>query len=81
MSKVTFDFNQRKTDIYCKENEMMKEICSRYATKLGQDLDSLYFIYSGKKIDLNLAFNKVINSSDIKNNCFTLFVNSTKDKP
>lgn len=54
MSKVTFDFNQSKIDIYCKENEMMREICSRYATKLGQDLDSLFFIYSGKKINLNL---------------------------
>ena len=81
MSKVTFDFNQSKIDIYCKENEMMREICSRYATKLGQDLDSLFFIYSGKKINLNLAFNEVINSSDLKNKCFTLIVNSIEDKP
>ena len=80
MSKVIFHFKESKTDIFCKENEKMREICSRYASKIGEDLDSLLFIYSGKSINLNLTFSEVINSSDSKNKCFILLVYSIEDK-
>lgn len=80
MSKVIFHFKESKTDIFCKENEKMREICSRYASKIGEDLDSLFFIYSGKSINLNLTFSEVINSSDSKNKCFILLVYSIEDK-
>ena len=76
MSKVIFIFNQVKTEIQCNENEIMRNICSRYASKIGKDLNSFYFIYSGINIDLNLTFKNVINSLDSKKKCFTLLVNS-----
>ena len=75
--KIIFNFIQQKIEIQCKENEIMKVICSKYAIKIQKDLNSLYFLYSGKKLtetDLNLPFKKVINKIDYNNNCFELLV-------
>ncbi len=86
--KIIFNFIQQKIEIQCKENEIMKVICSKYAIKIQKDLNSLYFLYSGKKLtetDLNLPFKKVINKIDYNNKCFELLVfdineeNSNKD--
>ena len=80
MSKVIFNFNQIKTEIHCDENETMATICSRYASKIQQDLKSIYFIYSGKTIDLNLPFKQVINKTDSIKKCFILLVYSNDIK-
>ena len=75
--KIIFNYIQQKIEIQCKENEILKDICSKYAIKIQKDLNSLYFLYSGKKLtetDLNLPFKKVINKIDYNNNCFELLV-------
>ena len=64
MSKVIFSFNQKIIEVSCNENELMENICSKFANKVGKNLDSLYFIYSGNLINLKLPFKNVINNVD-----------------
>lgn len=74
MSKVIFSFNQILTEIQCNENELMENICLKFANKIGKNINSLYFIYSANIIDLKLPFKKVINNSDKKNKYMKILV-------
>ena len=64
MSKIIFSFEQNLTEIQCNEDDIMENLCSKYANKIQKDLNSLYFLYSGNIIDLKLQFKKIINKSD-----------------
>ena len=79
MSKVIFDFNQIETIIQCDENETMKKICSKYASKIQKELKTLIFMYSGKTIDLSLSFKKTINNFDKEKKSFKVLVKSIID--
>ena len=74
MSKVIFSFEQILTEIQCNENDLMENICLKYAYKIKKDLKSLYFLYSGNIINLKLQFKNVINNSDKKNKYMTVLV-------
>jgi Fe2+ or Zn2+ uptake regulation protein len=45
----------------------MKDICQKYATKIGADMNSLLFLYGGNQLNMELRFNEQANSID-KNN-------------
>ena len=64
MNKIIFSFDQNLTEIQCNEDDIMENLCSKYANKIQKDLNSLYFLYSGNIIDLKLQFKKIINKSD-----------------
>ena len=69
MYSLTFDFNGKIISIDCKENEIMKDICQKFCSKLELDIDYLFFIlYEDKifsknyfKLDLNESLNSIFN--------------------
>ena len=79
MSRVKFEYNQTECEIQCNENELMKEICKRFAKKVNLNLSNLYFMYSGAILNLELPYKKTISSSDSKNKCFKVLVYTYAD--
>ena len=66
MYSLTFDFNGKIFLIDCNENEIMKEICQKFCSKLELDIDCLFFILNEVKSFSNnyfkLDFNESLNS-------------------
>ena len=73
-ANVAFTFEGRNVTIQCPQNEKMRIICQRYATKIGINLNSLLFLYGGNQLNLDLSFNEHANSIDKKNNVMNILV-------
>ena len=64
MCEIDFVYDSYTTSIQCKENETLKDICLKYSSKAEKDIDSLYFLYAGNKIDTDLKFDQIANKMD-----------------
>ena len=49
-AKVKFTFNCCDTIIQCLINEKMKDICQRFASKIGRNINTLIFLYGGNQL-------------------------------
>ena len=74
---VKFTFNGVQTLIQCKKEEKMKDICNKFTNKIGIDINSIYFIYGGKQLDLELTFNEQANAMDKNSNEMCILVYET----
>ena len=50
---VIFTFEGINIKIQCSTDDLMKDICQKYANKIGRNVNSLVFLYGGS----NLIFN------------------------
>ena len=75
MCENDFVYDSYTTSIQCKENETLKDICLKYSSKSEKDINSLYFLYAGNKIDINLNFDQISNKMDKERKKMTLLVN------
>ena len=67
MVEVEFNFNDIKTIIQCNINEKMNDIYNKYIIKIGKNINDIYFVYDGNKIQENinnLTFNELANNID-----------------
>ena len=74
MTKVEFYYNGIINEILCKEDEKMEEICKRYSMKTQIDINTIYFLYSGNKINLQLAYSQIINNIDRQRKVMSVLV-------
>ena len=74
MAEVIFIYNQINTTIQCSFNEKMMDIFKKYGLKSGIDIKSVYFLYSGKKINENLTFAQIIEHDDKQSNKIKILV-------
>ena len=81
MTDIVFIFNSIPTTIQCKKDDYMKDICQKFATKVGADLSDTYFLYGGKVVDLKLKLDNILSENDKKSNNIKILVysNDTKD--
>jgi len=75
MFEVVFLYRGQNSIIQCNLNDKMKDIIKRFEMKLGKDINSLYFIYGGKKLEEELTLEENINKDDIKLNKINIIVN------
>ena len=75
MSEVNFNYKGNNTIIQCNSNEKMKDICKRFITKVGIDINKVYFLYNGNKIKEELTFEENLNIDDKKRNKMNIIVN------
>jgi hypothetical protein len=71
MSECVFNFNGENIVIQCTIDDKLLDIFNKFVTKLGKDLNDIYFIYGGGKIDENsnnLTINEIANEEDRKRN-------------
>jgi hypothetical protein len=65
MVEVEFIYKQQITIVQCELNNKIGDIYKRFISKVGIDINSVYFLYSGNKIDNNeLIIDKLINNND-----------------
>ena len=63
-ARIIFTFNGIKTTIQCNKNEKMRNILKRYATKIQIDINKVYLLYNGNKLDEELNFEELANKED-----------------
>ena len=65
MVEVEFNFKEQTIIIQSELNNKMEEIYNEFISKVGIDINSVYFLYSGNKIDNNeVTIDKLINTND-----------------
>jgi len=79
MSEVAFCYQGTNTIIQCSLNDKMKDIFINFGIKIGIDINSLYFLYRGKKLE-ELTLEETINEEDIKLNKINIIVGNKEDK-
>ena len=78
MTKVEFYYNGFINEIFCKEDEKMRDIINRFLTKIDNNNPSLFYLYNGTKIDLDLTIKEQANDIDIKRKKMNIIVNAYK---
>jgi len=74
MSEVYFLYQSSQTLIQCQKNDLMKDICLKFANKINININDIYFIYNGSKINENNTFAQQANSEDNKRNKMSILV-------
>ena len=63
-AKVAFTLKDVELSIQCSTWDKMKDICQKYATKIGTNINSLIFLYGGNQLNFNLNFKDQANILD-----------------
>ena len=73
MDEIALDFiyNGSLTKVHCTRNEYMKDIFKKYLSKINKDINDVYFIYNGNKINEELKLEQINN----KDNGIKILVN------
>ena len=79
MSQVDFNYKGIITSIQCNKNEKMKDICKKFLTKIGKEINNLFFIYSSQILNDELTFEQCSNSEDKKRNKMSILVYSINE--
>ena len=79
MKSVIFIFNTLPTPIQCKNEDLMRNICQKFATKINIELNKLYFLYDGGEINEQLTFNEQAKESDKKDGKMNILVYHLED--
>jgi len=63
MDEISLNFidNEDLIKIQCKRNEYIKDIFKRYLFKINKDINDVYFIYNGNKINEELILEEINN--------------------
>ena len=72
MAQVIIEYLGEKIFIQCNENKSMKNIFQKISQKLSVDINSLFFLYSGNKIDQDLSFYQLANKGDKERKCMSI---------
>jgi len=80
MVEIEFIYNAKKTSIQCQENEILKNIIKRYSTKIMKDVDKLFFLYNGFKINEEYSFKELANNLDKEKKKMIILVNDIESE-
>ena len=73
-AKVNFCLDGINLILECSKEEKMRDICQRYAAKVGRNLKTLVFLYGGTQLRFDLSFKNQANSIDNNNNEMNVLV-------
>ena len=80
MVEVELLYKQQIIKIKCKLNNKIKDIYNKFISKVGIDMNSIYFIYSGNRINNNeLTIDQLININDKSINKMKILVESINE--
>ena len=65
MVKVIFSFNGFKITIHCLKEDKMKSICKQFASKINIDINSIFILYGGNKLNMELTFKQITQLDEI----------------
>ena len=61
MASVIFIYENKKTKLLCKKEDKMKDICNLFLSRYNINNNSVYFIYNGNILNLDLTFYEQVN--------------------
>ena len=67
MASIMFIFNEIRKIIQCKKEDLMKDLCQKFASNINIEFDKLYFFYEGQEVNYELTFNKQAKENDKQN--------------
>ena len=74
MAKVVFSYIGMEIEIQCLKTDKMRDICNKFFTKINMNMNSLFFLYAGNKINYELSFIDQANSFDNNRNQMNILV-------
>ena len=74
MNKVDFTYIDDKFIIQCNNEDKMKDIISKFLTKIGKERKNIAFLYNGLIINEELSFNQCANRLDKSRNYMNVIV-------
>ena len=66
MSNIIFIFENKTLEMQNNKDDLMKNICQKFANKINKDIDSLIFLYDGREINFQLTINEQAKEIDKK---------------
>ena len=75
MFEAIFDYKGKNTKIQCNLNDKMKDIYIKFGIKFEKDINSLFFLYGGKKLVEELTLEEIINKDNKKLKKINIIVN------
>ena len=78
-AEIAFIYNGTETTIQTNTEAKFKDICSRFLIKSLKEKDSVFFIYSGNRIDENKNFKETANEEDKTRNKMIILVYDTNN--
>ena len=72
--KILFTFRGIKTTIQCNKNEKLRNVMKRYETKVEIDINKVYLLYNGNKVDEELSFEELANREDKMMNMMNILI-------
>ena len=76
---INFSYYQQIIKIQCKRNEYMRDIFKRYLIKVQKDINNIFFLYNGDKINEELKLEE-INNKDPEIEILVNDINIENDK-
>ena len=67
-AKIIFTLDGVNLTIQCSSEDKIKDICQKFATKVGSNVNSFTFLYGGNQMNMELKFKEQANSYDISRN-------------
>ena len=71
-AKAIFNVNSENITILCKTNERFKDILKRLEIKIKIDINKVFFLYNGNKLDPELKYDEIINQEDKSKNIMNI---------
>lgn len=78
MNEVEFIYKGKPTIIQCNLEDKLGDLCNKFTTKNDLDINNIYFLYNGDKINLESKFNQ-INKGKTKLTFLVYDINSSQD--
>ena len=72
MLKVIFNYKGTETLIQCNIDEIFEEILKKFKSKI--EIDNVYYLYNGNKINKENKFEEIINNEDRRINKMIILV-------
>ena len=73
--KIIFEYNGIKTTIQCNKNEKIRNIMKKYEKKVEIDINKVYLLYNGNKVNEELSFEELANKEDKMMNMMDIIIN------
>ena len=77
-ARVTFTLDGNNITIQCSQEEKMRNICQKYESKIGINMNFLVFLYGGNQLKFDLSFQEQATSPDRTRNEMNVLVYKTE---
>ena len=74
MAEAIFEYKGNRSIIQCSKEDVIKNICLKFISKIDVNINHVYFLYNGDLINMKLKFCEVANKIDNDRNIMNILV-------